>query len=680
MEKKKILLVFFIGILLIAIFGVTYALYNYSNLGSNNELVTGDIYMHFKESNSLTVSNMLPSSTKPDTYFEFTVDGKNTNTKYDIWYDITILRGEVPDGKTETNRINDKDLRFTLTEKVDDGEELTVVDNESYEGLLAGKKIWVNSINKNTTTKTIRRYRLYVWVGEGLIVGNVDADYTEEQWNNSFASVKVKVNGDFTKRTPDEPYNTVNVMYSLSGSGTYDISTTANVKEIYFNKMSKSAMESAYNAATLKADLTYNNEGTVLSWLEPDTVDNTKYIMYVVSDGKTYLTDGQSFFGGFNQVEKIEFNNIDTRRVTSMSFMFADLTNLTSIDISSFDTSNVIRMGWMFDGCTNLANINLTGIDTSSVTDFQATFRKTAITSMDISHFNTSNVESFVSMFERCPNLTSVNMEGLDLSNLTNASDMFNNSPLFTSFSLHSATFSSNTDLRNMLNIRYITTVDFSGLNLNGMTSASLLPMSRAASYIETINMSNVIGPNITSVGGMFSGCSNVQSINMSGAQFDNVSNTGGLLSGANNLQTIDLSNSSWKGAQSIGGMFSAPSTLATINLSGADFRTTTSTAGMFSGCSGLTTIDLSNVNFNSLINTNYMFSGLSNLTTIKVSNTWNVDNVTSSDSMFSGCTSLKGGGTPQTTYSADHTDKEYARIDGGANSSTPGYLTLKTN
>ena len=41
---------------------------------------------------------------------------------------------------------------------------------------------------------------------------------------------------------------------------------------------------------------------------------------------------------------------------------------------------------------------------------------------------------------------------------------------------------------------------------------------------------------------------------------------------------------------------------------------------------------------------------------------------------------SLKRVNTPQTTYDANHIDKEYARIDGGANSSTHGYLTLKTN
>ena len=44
--------------------------------------------MHYKESNSLDFTNALPQNTYTEgKYFEFTVDGKNTNTLYDIVYD-----------------------------------------------------------------------------------------------------------------------------------------------------------------------------------------------------------------------------------------------------------------------------------------------------------------------------------------------------------------------------------------------------------------------------------------------------------------------------------------------------------------------------------------------------------------------------------------------------------------
>ena len=88
-KKKKILIITLVLVLLIGIVGITYAAFSYTQTGLNQELVTGDIYMHYKESNTLTLENALPSNTyDPNNYFEFQIVGKNTNTKYDIYYDI----------------------------------------------------------------------------------------------------------------------------------------------------------------------------------------------------------------------------------------------------------------------------------------------------------------------------------------------------------------------------------------------------------------------------------------------------------------------------------------------------------------------------------------------------------------------------------------------------------------
>ena len=66
------------------------------------------------------------------------------------------------------------------------------------------------------------------------------------------------------------------------------------------------------------------------------------------------------------------------------------------------------------------------------------------------------------------------------------------------------------------------------------------------------------------------------------------------------------------------------------------------------------------------------MFYNCSNLRTIYVGNGWSTAAVTHSANMFSNCTSLVGG--QGTTYDANHIDKTYAHIDGGA--SNPGYFT----
>jgi len=207
--RKKIIFVVLISILLIGVLGASYAVFSYSKIGSNQELITGDIYMHYNETNTLTLSNAMPSSTyDPTKYFEFTIDGKNTNSKYDIYYDINLLHGDVPDGKTEENRILDKFLKFRLTEFVENETthelvETEIFTNKSYSDLSSAKRIHVDTISKNTMSEVTHRYRLYMWISNDVVIGNSEnpnKDYDQSVWNNLFASIKVRATGDFEEK------------------------------------------------------------------------------------------------------------------------------------------------------------------------------------------------------------------------------------------------------------------------------------------------------------------------------------------------------------------------------------------------------------------------------------------------------------------------------------------------
>jgi hypothetical protein len=66
------------------------------------------------------------------------------------------------------------------------------------------------------------------------------------------------------------------------------------------------------------------------------------------------------------------------------------------------------------------------------------------------------------------------------------------------------------------------------------------------------------------------------------------------------------------------------------------------------------------------------MFAGCDNLNKIYVGSDWSGDSVKSSYGMFAGCNNLVGGAG--TVYDENHTDAEYARIDGGR--FAPGYFT----
>ena len=197
-NKKTILITSIILGVLILTISLTYAVFSMSKTGQNSSLVVGDVYMHYANGNkSINLANVMPSETYDATsFFEFTIDGKNTTTNKDIWYEIILKHGDDVTGKT---RIKDNLLKFTLTE-TKNGTTTTLFDGRSY-GDLTNKRIWVNTISKNTTSEVSITYRLYMWISNNTVIGNVNQDYTTEEWKNIFASIKVDVAGDFNEKS-----------------------------------------------------------------------------------------------------------------------------------------------------------------------------------------------------------------------------------------------------------------------------------------------------------------------------------------------------------------------------------------------------------------------------------------------------------------------------------------------
>ena len=107
-RNKKLLIICVIASVLVFTLGITYAvLVDYGKLSNvNSQLVLGDIYMHYNETNQLVLENAVPSVTYDENnYFEFTIDGKNTSNK-NIIYEIVLNHGD--NHPTRTTRIRDE--------------------------------------------------------------------------------------------------------------------------------------------------------------------------------------------------------------------------------------------------------------------------------------------------------------------------------------------------------------------------------------------------------------------------------------------------------------------------------------------------------------------------------------------------------------------------------------------
>ena len=92
-----------------------------------------------------------------------------------------------------------------------------------------------------------------------------------------------------------------------------------------------------------------------------------------------------------------------------MHVMFYGCSALTTLDLSNFNTQNVEYMGYMFYGCSALTTLDLSNFDTQNVEDMREMFYGcSALTTLDISSFDTHNVTYMDSMFEGCSALTTI--------------------------------------------------------------------------------------------------------------------------------------------------------------------------------------------------------------------------------------------------------------------------------
>ena len=147
-KNKRIGIIVTVVVMLLTVFGVTYAFINYTLIGNKNSvLVTGDIYMNYTENNQINLENAVPMDKDDalklsDNVFNFTISGKNQSKK-DIYYGISIVYGEEQTSKT---RLKDEDIDVYLTS----GEDVLV--NANRYKTLNDTRIWVEKINSNTNT------------------------------------------------------------------------------------------------------------------------------------------------------------------------------------------------------------------------------------------------------------------------------------------------------------------------------------------------------------------------------------------------------------------------------------------------------------------------------------------------------------------------------------------------
>ena len=375
-----------------------------------------------------------------------------------------------------------------------------------------------------------------------------------------------------------------------------------------------------FNSTTGELKLNWGEFNKDNKW--GDEVDEVAVTSVTATSDVSFTGDCTELFSEFLICESMDLNNVNTDGVTNMSGMFNTCWKLDSLDLSSWNTGNVTDMSAMFYNCNDMISLDLSGWNTANVTDMGLMFNNCfALTTLDVSGFNTANVTDMNRMFNDCRALTSLDLSGWNTSNVTDMSSMF--------------------------------------YECNNLT---------------TLDVSNFNTANVTDMSSMFEGCWSLASLDVSGWNTANVFNMYSMFNSCWGLDSLDVSGFNTAGVTSMGYMFSDCSGLTSLDLSGWNTANVTDMNRMFKSCSALTSLDLSGWNTANVTYMINMFYECNSLTTIYAGAGWSTESVEEygSDQMFYNCTSLVGG--MGTTYDANHTDAQYARIDGGPD--CPGYFT----
>jgi len=124
-------------------------------------------------------------------------------------------------------------------------------------------------------------------------------------------------------------------------------------------------------------------------------------------------------FGEFKNVEKIEFLEVDTSEVVTMTGMFHGCKKIKELDLSKFNTIKVQNMDYMFSGCSELKKLDLSNLNTNKVTNMKGMFVNcSGLEELDVSNFNMSNVVNMDDMFKGCSNVKGLDPTKFDLSKI----------------------------------------------------------------------------------------------------------------------------------------------------------------------------------------------------------------------------------------------------------------------
>ena len=240
------------------------------------------------------------------------------------------------------------------------------------------------------------------------------------------------------------------------------------------------------------------------------------YISYIEVNG-TIISDAEeeiSLSKGMNI--KYCFNS----SVTSLEYFFSENCDenyylIQSIDLTHFDSTQLTKMNSMFYGCFALNSIEFNDFSTSSVVNMSELFYGcSSLKDLTLANFQTSKVTNMNSMFNGCSSLESITLSKFDTSLVTDMNSMFYECSSLNSIDLSNFNTSLVKNMASMFNkCSKLITLDLSKFNTSSVTNMN--SMFNGCSNLNSTILSNFVTSSVTDMSSMFEGCEKLISINL---------------------------------------------------------------------------------------------------------------------------------------------------------------------
>lgn len=327
------------------------------------------------------------------------------------------------------------------------------------------------------------------------------------------------------------------------------------------------------------------------------------------------ITDSASVFSTCKKLKTIaNIGNLNISKADGMSYLFYECNALTQLDLSNWDTGNIQYMISTFNGCNNLTEVNCSTWNTGKVYNMQLAFYNcNSLETIPVRDWNTKSLMYMDKAFGNCTSLVNLDVSKLDTSKVVELTNTF----------YHCSS---------------LKTLDVSKWKTSNVLRADSL--FSGCEKLTSLDVSKWDTGNITTASGMFSACRALTSLDVSKWDTSKMTNISSMFNGCATLTTLDVSKWDTSNVTNMKSIFSSCPSLTTLDASKWNTGKVIDMSGVFSYCKSLTSLDVSKWGTSKVVDMNYIFSNCEKLTTLDVSK-WNTSNVTNMRAMFSGCSGL---------------------------------------